>query len=161
MFVTHDKFGDTDQIGAIPRIQEINHYEPEVLRYFCKYFNALGQDRSVVPKESVVMMAFFDVCYHSDIQVTDKYIAAIAKVMTSKFNGDLSPTGTFWQKAKIVYDAWHKDTFDESDADAKARSYFKKESVNGTTFVIATLNKYLGLPVPEFEAEWKIEEGDI
>jgi hypothetical protein len=37
LFVTADKFGDTHMPGAISRMQEIDHYNSEIIRKFCLY----------------------------------------------------------------------------------------------------------------------------
>jgi hypothetical protein len=159
LFVTAKKFGDEDQPGAITRLQEINKLTADSVDWLCEYLaHSTKLARPVEEKEMVMMAHFFDRCRLAGVKVDSAYIASLSVVIDNLFNGDFSPTGSFWTKASIAYQNWHAvNSYSQSGA------RFNKEPVHGFPFLIAQLQKSFGKPVPrsDSKSEFWPEAGDL
>lgn len=158
LFVTAKKFGDDKMPGAITRLQEINKLTPESVGHLCQYLvHATKLARPVEEKEMVMMAHFFDRCRVNRIEVTDSFIAEIARCTDMLWGSDFSPTGQFWVKASVAYHNWHA-RFSGSMYPGK----FSKEPVHGFPFMIAQLSKTANvdeLPLSDSRSEfWPLEE---
>lgn len=157
LFVTAKKFGDTDQPGAISRLNEIIKLAPESVKHLADYL-ALSTKlmRPVEEKEIVMMAHFFDRVrinneirkghkfkHLPEIKVDKKYIVDLALTLDRAFKCDFSPNSVFWMKAGTAYRNWHNKTFNG------AQSRFLKEPSHGFPFLIAQLEKDFPHPIPE------------
>jgi hypothetical protein len=152
LFATKASFGDTDQPGAISRLQEINKLSVEAVGWLCKYLAMSTKlQRPVVEKEIVNMAYFFNgismqnknPTLFKHIDITDQYIQDLYAVTESLFNCDWTPHGKFWAKAGIAYSNWHL-----IHSNSQSPAVFKKEPVHGNPFFIAQLQKSFPHPVP-------------
>jgi len=108
LFVTHRKFNDYDQPGAISRMKEINAFSVSVIKDFAtysKYAQSYGP-RPVATMEMDIMCSWFDMARKNGIYYTDDEIQDLANHLQSLFGGDFSDIGPFWNQARIAYSNW-------------------------------------------------------
>ena len=146
LFVTHDKFFDTDMPGAISRLQEINKYDTTVIDWLCDYLSQVNQgDRPVIEKEIVMMSHFFGRCRLEGIKVTRAYIKKLVGVSLTLWDADFTPYGPFWARVAYAYRNWHQS----NPANATTSPKASKEPLHGFPFLLAQLAKSMpGEPMP-------------
>jgi hypothetical protein len=101
MFMTADKFNDTEQVGAISRLNEINDSSVKVVKQFAvygKYVVAL-QQRPINTKEIPIIMEFLNICEQQDITYTDAEIEDLAQHCIDLFDANFDAKGPFWDVA--------------------------------------------------------------
>ena len=98
MFVTAEKFGDTDQIGAISRLNELNDASVEVVRQFCVYgaFIVASQQRAINSKEIPIIIEFLNMCEQNQIHYTDADIEEMAALCIDLFDANFDANGPYW-----------------------------------------------------------------
>ena len=101
MFMTADKFNDTDQIGAISRLNEINDSSVNVVKKFAVYGQyVVGlQQRPINTKEIPIIMEFLNICEQQDINYTDVEIEDLAQHCVDLFDANFDAKGPFWDVA--------------------------------------------------------------
>ena len=101
MFMTADKFNDTDQIGAISRLNEINDSSVAVVRQFAVYGKYIVdlQQRPINTKEIPIIMEFLNLCEQQDITYTDAEIEELAQHCIDLFDANFDAKGPFWDQA--------------------------------------------------------------
>jgi hypothetical protein len=111
MFLTGDKFNDTDQIGAISRLNEINDSSVNVVKKFAVYGKYVVdlQKRPINTKEIPIIMEFFNLCEQQDITYTDAEIEDLAQRCVDLFDANFDAKGPFWDQAhQASVNAWNK-----------------------------------------------------
>lgn len=111
MFMTGDKFNDTDQIGAISRLNEINDSSVKVIKQFAVYGKYVVdlQKRPINTKEIPIIVEFFNLCEQQDIVYTDAQIEDLAQHCIDMFDANFDAKGVFWQTAhQASMNAWNK-----------------------------------------------------
>jgi len=111
MFLTGDKFNDTDQIGAISRLNEINDSSVNVVKKFAVYGKYVVdlQKRPINTKEIPIIMEFFNLCEQQDITYTDAEIEDLAQHCVDLFDANFDAKGSFWDQAhQASVNAWNK-----------------------------------------------------
>ena len=104
LFVTADKFGDTDQPGAISRLDEINKYSPAVIKELAMYLGISAQDqRPVDPKEIYIMGNWFAMDKDNRKEYTEEDMFRLYHLFKTTFNADFSPNGPFWKLVEKAY----------------------------------------------------------
>lgn len=100
MFLTADKFNDTDQVGAISRLNELNDASVEVVRQFAVYGKyVVGiQQRPINSKEIPIIIEFLNLCEQQDIKYTDAQIEDLAQHCIDKFDANFDAKGPFWEQ---------------------------------------------------------------
>ena len=100
MFLTAEKFNDTDQIGAISRLNEINDASVEVVRKFSVYggYGVASQQRPINSKEIPIIVEFFNLCEQQDIDYTDQQIEDLAQHCIDLFDANFDAKGPFWDQ---------------------------------------------------------------
>jgi len=101
MFMTADKFNDTEQVGAISRLNEINDSSVRVVKQFAvygKYVVGL-QQRPINTKEIPIIMEFLNICEQQDITYTDAEIEDLAQHCIDLFDANFDAKGPFWDVA--------------------------------------------------------------
>ena len=105
MFASHVKFGDTEEPGALTRLDELMdiRYDLEITQQFCKYFVAVCKSsRPVQPKECWLMYEFFRQCQIEGVKVDDVYIQNVANSLKIAFSGDFDSL-VMMAQAKVAY----------------------------------------------------------
>ena len=101
MFLTADKFNDTDQIGAISRLNELNDASVEVVRQFAVYGKYVVdlQQRAINSKEIPIIIEFLNLCEQQDIKYTDAEIQDLAQHCVDLFDANFDAKGPYWEQA--------------------------------------------------------------
>lgn len=153
MFATHTKFGDTEEPGALTRLDELMdpRYDPEITEQFCKYFVAVCKStRPVQPKECWLMYEFFRQCQIEGIKVDSAYIKGVADSLKLSFGGDFDSL-ELWNQAKNAY----RDYYERVNGYALGIRY--PEVPVGLTFLIAQIGKYFGGNMPKGPRHWPVQ----
>lgn len=111
MFLTADKFNDTDQIGAISRLNEINDSSVDVVKKFAVYGKYVVdlQKRPINTKEIPIIMEFLNLCEQQDISYTNAEIEDLAQHCVDLFDANFDAKGPFWDQAhQAVMNAYNK-----------------------------------------------------
>jgi hypothetical protein len=100
MFLTADKFNDTDQVGAISRLNELNDSSVEVVRQFAVYgkYVVASQQRPINSKEIPIILEFLNLCEQQDITYTDAQIEDLAQHCIDLFDANFDAKGPFWEQ---------------------------------------------------------------
>ena len=116
IFVTADKFNNTDEIGALSRLQEVLESSVEVVRQFAVYAGHIVdvQQRAINSKESPIIIEFLNLCEQQDIVYSDADIVDLADHCISLFGANFDARGPYWtqlHEANInAYNKMHKGT---------------------------------------------------
>jgi hypothetical protein len=161
MFATSDKFGDSDEPGAQPRMQELmdNSFSPTVTKHFCKYFTLIcHSSRPVQPKESWMLYEYFRLCEaDSRINVDNNYIQSVVRALRVVGGNDFDSLD-FWHRAKTSYQNYYQQNV-RHGLDLLGIRY--PERPLAITFLIAQIRK-AGVSVPNYrETYYEVPEGDL
>lgn len=116
IFVTADKFNNTDEVGALSRLQEVMESSVEVVRQFAVYAGHIVdiQQRAINSKESPIIIEFLNLCEQQDIVYLDADIVDLADHCISLFDANFDARGPYWTQvhdANInAYNKMHKGT---------------------------------------------------
>ena len=114
VFVTADKFNNTNEIGALSRLQEVLESSVEVVRQFAVYAGHIVdvQQRAINSKESPIIIEFLNLCEQQDIVYSDTDIVDLANHCISLFDANFDARGPYWtqvHEANInAYNKMHK-----------------------------------------------------
>lgn len=114
IFVTADKFNNTNEIGALSRLQEVMDSSVEVVRQFAVYAGHIVdvQQRAINSKESPIIIEFLNLCEQQDITYSDSEIVDLANHCISLFDANFDSKGPYWtqvHEANInAYNKMHK-----------------------------------------------------
>jgi len=150
LFVTADKFDNTDEVGAISRLQEIDKASPKVVEQFGQYWSAIRKKRSVQPKEIYMMMTWLMLAEVQNMDIDMNYILDLADMNLGLFDADFSPTGGFWAKCETAYENWHEKQY-QGWIDAPEPAMLKQPP-HGIPFLNEQIKKSIGRPVPVYHA---------
>lgn len=153
MFATHSKFGDTDEPGALTRLDELMdiRYDLKITEQFCKYFVSICKSsRPVQPKECWLMYEFFRQCQIEKIRVDDDYIRDVANSLKIAFSGDFDPIALMAQ-AKSAY----RDHYERVNGYALGIRY--PEVPIGLTFLIKQIAKNFKGTMPKGPQHWPVQ----
>ena len=151
LFATADKFGDTHMPGAISRMQEIKHYNSEIIRQFCLYAATVqpAGGRPIASQEIEIMCAWFDMAIKAGIKYTDEQIVDLAMHIDQMFNANFHESSDFWDKCRTAYANWWNKYYSGAGAAFRpAHMSFSKNWRNGGTFMWNQLKKSWNGPVP-------------
>ena len=123
MFLTADKFNDTDMPGAISRLNEINDSSKEAVAQFAVYGKYIVdlQQRPINTKEIPIILEFLNLCEQQDISYTSEQIEDLAQHCVDLFDANFDAKGPFWDQVhQANVNAWNKhnkgkDTRDWTD----------------------------------------------
>jgi hypothetical protein len=103
MFITADKFNDTDQVGAISRLNEIadEATSVEVVRQFAVYgaYIVANQQRPLNSKEIPIIVEFLNLVDQQDIKWSDAVIKDLAQHLIDLFEANFDAKGPYWEQA--------------------------------------------------------------
>lgn len=102
MFITADKFNDTDQTGAISRLNEIadEATSVEVIRQFAIYGKYIvdNQQRSLNSKEIPIIVEFLNLVEQQDIKWSDSDIVDLSQHLIDLFDANFDAKGPYWEQ---------------------------------------------------------------
>jgi hypothetical protein len=120
MFLTADKFNDTDQPGAISRLNEINDSSVSVMTQFAVYGKYVVdlQQRPINTKEIPIILEFLNLCEQQDIVYTDAQIEDLAQHCVDLFDANFDAKGPFWDQVhQANINAWNKHNKGKDERD--------------------------------------------
>lgn len=141
LFVTNAKFGDTDQPGAISRMQEIGSYTSDIIRKFCLYTSTIPVARPIASQEIEIMCAWFDMCKKNGIDYTDEEVVDLGNHLHTLFDANFHESSPFWEQVKTSYYNWHKAYWSSVPAYQRPNPSFSKNWRNGGAFLWYQLQK--------------------
>ena len=150
LFVTADKFNNTDEIGAVSRMAEIDKASPEAIELFGQYWSAIRKQRAVHAKEIFMMMSWIMLAEAEGVHVDTDYMLDLADMNLGLFDGDFSPSGGFWAKCETAYENWHEARYEGWEYAPEPS--MQKMPTHGLPFLNAQIKKSLGRQVPPYFA---------
>ena len=120
MFLTADKFNDTDQPGAISRLNEINDSSVSVMTQFAVYGKYVVdlQQRPINTKEIPIILEFLNLCEQQDITYTKEQIEDLAQHCVDLFDANFDAKGPFWDQVhQANVNAWNKHNKGKDERD--------------------------------------------
>ena len=120
MFLTADKFNDTDQPGAISRLNEINDSSVSVMTQFAVYGKYVVdlQQRPINTKEIPIILEFLNLCEQQDITYTSEQIEDLAQHCVDLFDANFDAKGPFWDQVhQANVNAWNKHNKGKDERD--------------------------------------------
>lgn len=168
LFVTHSKFNDTHMSGAISRMQEINHYDSEIIRKFTVYASAVMPNgipnRPIASQEIEIVCAWFHMAKQGGVEYTDQQIVDLADHLNALFGADFHESSKFWIQVRQSYSAWHKKYWSRFTEDERPKHMsFSKNWRNGGAFLWHQLKKTWTGPVPQmnYDIAFKPAQSDL
>ena len=163
LFVTAEKFGDTNQPGAISRMQEINGYTSDIIKKFCLYAVTVMPEagRPIASQEIEIMCAWFDMARKSGVDYTDEEIVSLAMHINTLFGADFNEDSNFWGDVRTAYTNWWNKYWAGVDAEYKPeRMSFSKNWRNGGAFLYYQLRKTWDGRLPELNINTPFKPAD-
>jgi hypothetical protein len=125
MFVTAEKFNNTDETGAISRLNEIMDSSPEVVRQFSVYgryvIDTQGtakNPRSINSKEIPIILEFLNLCEQNQIRYSDAVIEDLAQHCIDLFDANFDAKGPYWDQChRANINAYNKANKKDEDED--------------------------------------------
>ena len=108
LFVTAEKYGDTNMPGAISRMAEIDKYTSDIIRKFCLYTTTIPTPRPIDSQEIEIMCAWFNMAKEDGINYTDDEVVDLGDHLHELFGGNFHESSPFWAKVRNAYENWHK-----------------------------------------------------
>jgi|694.fasta_scaffold135581_4 hypothetical protein len=144
LFLTAKKFNDTEQVGAISRVEDVmsDKYSPELVRQFCVYAQTVlsHNPRAINTKEAPIILGFLKMA--SNMNYSDTEIQNLANLCMHLFGADFDSDGIYWQRAEQAYLNWWNQTYGGQNwSNAPTRPRFNKDWINGGTFFWYQLSK--------------------
>lgn len=168
LFVTHEKFSDTHMPGAISRMQEIKHYDSEIIRKFTVYATAVMPNgvpnRPIASQEIEIMCAWFHMAKQAGLEYTDEQIVDLADHLNTLFHADFHESSDFWSKARTAYSNWHTKYWERFPEEERPKHMsFTKNWRNGGAFLWHQLKKTWTGPVPKmnYDIAFKPAQKDL
>jgi hypothetical protein len=98
LFLTAEKFGNANEIGAISRLNEIDEASEEVIRQFAVYGKYVVdmQQRPINSKEIPIIIEFLNLCEQNQITYTDAEIEDMAQHCIDLFNANFDAGSVYW-----------------------------------------------------------------
>ena len=153
LFVTHEKFADTDKPGAISRMKEIDAFGSLVIKDFAIYASAvqyLTGARPIDSQEIEIMSEWFNMARGKGIEYTEEEIQNLAQHLVDLFNADFHETSEFWIKARDAYQHWWEKTYQEVEEELRPKnSRMNKNWKYGGVFLWHQLRKTWKGRIPE------------
>jgi hypothetical protein len=102
MFLTADKFNDTEEVGAISRLNEIADEKTSVdtVRQFAVYGKYVvgSQQRAINTKEIPIIIELLNLCAQQDIKWSDADIEDLAQHCIDLFDANFDAKGPYWDQ---------------------------------------------------------------
>lgn len=114
MFLTAEKFGDTEETGAIGRLNELYEASVEVVRKFSVYGQYVIENqatasvrRPINAKEIPIIIEFLNMCEMDDVDLTDDDIRDMAQHCIDLFDANFDARGPYWETVyRAIVNAW-------------------------------------------------------
>lgn len=146
LFLTDKKFGDSDNVGAISRVQDVvdRKVSPEIIRQFCVYARTVLDitPRAINTKEAPIILGFLKMASGDDVQYSDDELRSLALLCDSMFGADFDEAGPFWDKLETAYLNWWDNFYANVHVSMRpAQPRMNKDWTQGGTFFWHLLRK--------------------
>lgn len=154
LFVTAEKFGNTNQPGAISRMQEIDRYTSDVIRKFVLYTTTIPSGRPIDSQEIEIMCAFFDMAKNSGIDYTDQEIVDLGNHLNFLFGANFHESSPYWNRVRTAYNNWWNKFYKKIPLSHRPKNTKMAKNWNsGGTFLWHQLNKtWTGHQLPQLSS---------
>lgn len=114
LFLTHDKFNNTEETGAIGRLNELYDASVEVVRQFAVYGAHVIDcqatatlKRPINAKEIPIIIEFLNMCELDDVKLTDDDIRDLAQHCIDLFDANFDARGVYWETVyRAIVNSW-------------------------------------------------------
>jgi hypothetical protein len=114
MFLTAEKFNDTEETGAISRLNELQDASVEVVRQFAVYGRYIIDNQATVQrrrpinaKEIPIIIEFLNMCEMDGVSLTDDDIRDLAQHCIDLFDANFDARGPYWDTVyRAIVNAW-------------------------------------------------------
>ena len=163
IFLTHEKFNDNTQNGAMTRLKEfLDHtYDPIITKYFADFYFAMCRgNRPVMEHESWSMYEFFKLCLSKDNKITvdEHFIDDIAYSLNKSLNG-IYTFSHMYAKAHECYKEWYRENKPNPDGTVLGISYDHRGIM--MTYMLAQIRKHYNGKLPNYKNIWPIRKTDL
>lgn len=142
LFVTAEKFGNTNQPGAISRMQEIDRYTSDVIRKFVLYTTTIPSGRPIDSQEIEIMCAFFDMAKNAGIDYSDQEIVDLGNHLNMLFGANFHESSPYWNQVRTAYNNWWNKFYKKIPVSHRPKNTKMAKNWNsGGTFLWHQLNK--------------------
>jgi hypothetical protein len=146
LFLTDKKFGDTDQPGAISRVQDIvdRKVSPEIVRQFCVYAQTVLSitPRAINTKEAPIILGFLKMAQGDNVTYSDDEVRSLAQLCDQLFGADFDEAGAFWARLETAYLNWWEAFYANVHVSMRPeRPRMNKDWTQGGTFFWHVLKK--------------------
>lgn len=149
LFVTAEKYGDTNMNGAISRMTEIDKYTSDIIRKFCLYTTTFPTARPIDSQEIEIMCAWFNMAKEDGINYTDDEVVDLGYHLHQLFGANFHESSPFWSKVRAAYENWHKKYYAKLPKSHQPKHMKMAKNWNtGGTFLWHQLSKTWSGPIP-------------
>lgn len=145
LFMTHSKFHDDHEAGAITRPGDLcdDKYSVELIRKFTVYAQAVlsTTPRAIDTKELPIIFGFLKMAEQSNIDYTDEQIQSLAYLCMNLFDANFHEDGPFWNQVCKAYTHWHEAYYEDMDEASRPGIKLNKDWSQGGTFFYWQLKK--------------------
>jgi hypothetical protein len=145
LFMTHSKFHDDREPGAISRPGDIvdDKFSVEMVRQFGVYADHVlnQQPRPVNTKELPIVMGFLRMAAMGNVTYSDDEIRGLGDLCIQLFDANFDEAGPFWDKVNSAYINWHKEYHADMDESLRPGVKLNKDWAQGGTFFWYQLRK--------------------
>ena len=146
LFLTDEKFGDDNEVGAITRVKDITSPKVpvDVVRQFATYAKTIIglQPRAINTKEAPILLGFFQMAHTDGIVYTDEEVESLAMLCYNLFGADFDSKGRFWNMLERAYFVWWDSHYANVAEELRpARPRMNKDWIQGGTFFWHQLKK--------------------
>jgi hypothetical protein len=153
LFVTAEKFGDTNMPGAISRMAEINKYTSDIIRKFALYTTTIPSPRPIDSQEIEILCAWFNMAKEDGIDYTDDEVVSLGNHLHQLFGADFHESSSFWTTVRNAYENWHKSYYSGLPTQHQPKHMKMSKNWNtGGTFLWHQLNKTWNGRIPSLNA---------
>jgi hypothetical protein len=159
LFMTHAKFHDDDEPGAITRPGDLcdEKYTLEVVRQFAVYATEVlnSNPRAIDTKELPIIMGFLKMATGGDVKYSDDDVRSLAQLCWDLFEADFAEDGEFWKRVNAAYINWHEDYHADMDEALRPGVKLNKDWAQGGTYFWHLLKKHWvdaqgqSMPIPK------------
>lgn len=146
LFMTHSKFHDDDEPGAITRPGDVcdEKYSLDVVQKFATYATEVlaSNPRAIDTKELPIIMGFLKMAEQDNVRYTDQEVRDLAQLCMSLFEADFAEDGFFWERVNAAYINWHTDYHADMDESLRPGIKLNKDWAQGGTFFWHLLKKH-------------------
>jgi hypothetical protein len=154
LFVTAEKYGNTNQSGAISRMQEVDRYTSDIIRKFALYTTTIPSGRPIDSQEIEIMCAFFNMAKEDGIDYTDDEVVSLGNHLNDLFGANFNESSDYWIKVRTAYQNWWNKFYKDIPASHRPKNTKMAKNWNsGGTFLWHQLNKtWTGHQLPKLSS---------